>query len=274
MRVLLTTTGGAGHVGPLIPFADALLDAGDELMVATRESRADQVRAAGYDVWPCADAPAAERDAIVDEARHLPDDDANVRVVADLFARLDARAALFPGLYRAAIETLAPLPVRLLITIGRDRDPAELGPLPPNVHVERWVPQADVMPHAAAMVCHGGFGTVRTGLAASVPMVVQPLFADQPYNARRVAELGAGIALEQGPRGIAGAPAAVRTLLADRAYADRAAAVARRRPCAPDGRRRGGDRAPARRPAAAGAAERDVGRRLREWRASVRELHP
>ena len=39
------------------------------------------------------------------------------------------------------------------------------------------------MPHAAAMACHGGFGTVRAGLAAGVPLAVLPLFADQPDNA-------------------------------------------------------------------------------------------
>jgi len=128
----------------------------------------------------------------------------------------------FPGVYRAAIDALAPLPVRVLVTIGRDRDPADLGPLPANVHAERWVPQADVMPHAAAMVCHGGFGTVRAGLTAGVPMAVLPLFADQPYNARRVAALGAGIVLEQ-PGDAAGA---VRELLRNGSYARRAAAVA------------------------------------------------
>ena len=111
----------------------------------------------------------------------------------------------FPGVYRDAIDALAMLPVRVLVTVGRDRDPRELGPLPPSVHVARWVPQADVMPHAAAMVCHGGSGTVRAGLAAGVPMVVLPLFADQPYNARRVAELGAGIELEPGTDGLADA---------------------------------------------------------------------
>ena len=47
----------------------------------------------------------------------------------------------FPALYRAAIDALAPLPVRVLLTIGDRRDPAELGPLPANVHVEEWVTQ-------------------------------------------------------------------------------------------------------------------------------------
>ena len=103
----------------------------------------------------------------------------------------------FPGVYRAAIDALAPLGVRVLVTTGRDADPAELGPLPANVHAERWVAQADVMPHASVMVCHGGFGTVRAGLAAGVPLAVLPLFADQPYNAERVQALGAGLALRR-----------------------------------------------------------------------------
>jgi MGT family glycosyltransferase len=133
------------------------------------------------------------------------------------------RDAYFPALYRAAVDALAPLPVRVLVTVGRERDPADLGPLPANVHAEHWIPQAGVLPHAAAMLCHGGFGTVRGALEAGVPVVALPLFADQPYNARRVAEIGAGIALEQGPPGIA---EAVRAVLADRSYAERAAAVA------------------------------------------------
>jgi UDP:flavonoid glycosyltransferase YjiC (YdhE family) len=132
----------------------------------------------------------------------------------------------FPGLYRAAIDALADLPVRVLVTTGKDADPAELGPLPANVHAEGWVPQARVMPAAAAMVCHGGFGTVRGALAAGVPLVVLPLFADQPYNARRVAALGAGIALEGGHAAVPGLPAAVRGLLEDGTYAARAHAIA------------------------------------------------
>jgi UDP:flavonoid glycosyltransferase YjiC (YdhE family) len=41
------------------------------------------------------------------------------------------------------------------------------------------------MPHARAMIGHGGFGTTMTGLANGVPMVVVPLFAmDQFFNAR------------------------------------------------------------------------------------------
>ena len=83
-----------------------------------------------------------------------------------------------------------------------------------------------VMPHTTVMVCHGGFGTVRAGLAAGVPMVVLPLFADQPYNARRVADLGAGIALDGGPAAISWLRESVRRVRADPTYRANAAEIA------------------------------------------------
>jgi UDP:flavonoid glycosyltransferase YjiC (YdhE family) len=133
----------------------------------------------------------------------------------------------FPALFRGAAEAVAAMPVRVLMTIADARDPANLGPLPASVHVERWVPQADVMPHAAAMVGHGGSGSTLMALAAGVPSVLVPFFADQEPNAQLVARLGAGIALEPGPTGVEGLQAAVQTLLEDprpRAAAARIAA--------------------------------------------------
>ena len=99
------------------------------------------------------------------------------------------------ALYKIALEAVAQLPVRALVTTGRGFDVAALGVLPANVRVEAWVPQAEVLHHAAALVCHGGAGTVLGGLAAGVPQVVVPVGADQPFNAQSVASLGAGLAL-------------------------------------------------------------------------------
>ena len=129
----------------------------------------------------------------------------------------------FPGVYRRAAEALAALPVRVLLTIGDRRDPAELGTLPPSVRVERWMPQADVMAQASAMVGHGGSGSTLAALAAGVPLAFVPLFVDGPANARRVAELGAGITLERGPDELAGA---VAELLMDPGHRAAASAVA------------------------------------------------
>jgi hypothetical protein len=133
--------------------------------------------------------------------------------------------SFYPGLYRAALAALASQPLRVLVTIGDKADPAELGRLPANAHVERWVPQAAVMPHAASMVGHGGSGSTLTALAWGVPMALLPLFADQPANARRVAESGAGVLLDGGPPAIAGLATAVRKLLDDPRHAAAAAGI-------------------------------------------------
>jgi UDP:flavonoid glycosyltransferase YjiC (YdhE family) len=126
----------------------------------------------------------------------------------------------FPQLYRDAIEALADFPV--LLTIGDRRDPAELGPLPRRVRVERWVAQDEVMPRAAAVVGHGGSGSTLTALAAGVPLALLPLFVDGPENARRVAQAGAGIVVGDA----AALAAAVRELLDDGSYLDAARRIA------------------------------------------------
>ena len=108
-----------------------------------------------------------------------------------------AHMPFYPALYRTAIDALAGLPVRILLTVGEDRDLAELGDLPDNVEAQRWVPQDEVLPHAAAVVTHGGHGSTLGALAYGIPLVVLPLFAlDQWFNAEAVARVGAGVALD------------------------------------------------------------------------------
>ena len=149
------------------------------------------------------------------------------------FGTVAAKLGVWPGLYRAALDGLADLPVRVLLTTGAEVDAADLGPLPRSVAVERFVPQDAVLRHADVMVTHGGFGTVLGGVRAGVPMVVAPLFADQPYNAERVAAMGAGVTVptsldpgavpEQFPKAVR---AAVQQCLDDPSYRSSSRALA------------------------------------------------
>ena len=106
-----------------------------------------------------------------------------------------AHLPYYPALYRAAIEALAPLAIRILLTVGdAEREIAELGDAPSNVHVETWVPQDDVARRADVIVCHGGFGSTLGALAHGTPLVVLPLFSnDQWENGEAVARAGAGM---------------------------------------------------------------------------------
>ncbi len=141
-----------------------------------------------------------------------------------------AHLPYFPALYRFAIDALAALPARVLVTIGEDRDPEELAPWPSNVRVERWVPLDAVAPRAAVIVCHGGYGFTLGALSYGVPLVTLPLFSrDQWANAEAVERVGAGIALnrERSTRRVLDLPApgtfdelgpAVRRVIEDEIY--------------------------------------------------------
>lgn len=102
--------------------------------------------------------------------------------------------------FRNALEAVEGLDARVLLTVGRRFDEAGLGPVPTNVHVEAWVDHTRVFEEADVVVCHGGSGTVFGALAAGIPLVVVPLFADQFENGRRVADAGTGVVVDVGDR--------------------------------------------------------------------------
>jgi UDP:flavonoid glycosyltransferase YjiC (YdhE family) len=148
------------------------------------------------------------------DRRALPDwwGGSGAPLVYATFGTVLGHMSIAAGIYRMALAALARLDVRVLVTVGHRFDRTALEPVPANVHVEPWVEQADVLTEADLVVCHGGSGTVFGALAAGIPLVVTPLFADQFVNGRRVAESGAGLVVE--PDG--GDDDGVRRVLADR----------------------------------------------------------
>ena len=126
-------------------------------------------------------------------------------------------------LFARVLAGVAELGVNVVATVGDGIDPAELGPLPPHVRVERFVPQADVLARSTAMVSHGGSGSVLGSLAHGLPQVLIPMGADQPLNAARCEQLGLARVLDP----VAATPESIReavsAVLAEPAYRTAAA---------------------------------------------------
>ncbi|MEO8572101.1 MAG: nucleotide disphospho-sugar-binding domain-containing protein [Chloroflexota bacterium] len=57
------------------------------------------------------------------------------------------------------------------MTVGTKGDPALLGPQPDNVHVERYIPQSQLLPHCDLLVAHAGSGALLGALNAGVPIL-------------------------------------------------------------------------------------------------------
>jgi MGT family glycosyltransferase len=127
-----------------------------------------------------------------------------------------------PTLLRAFATALAPLGGTVVVSTGHT-EPADLGPLPANVMARRSVPQLQVLDRAALFVTHGGMNSVNEAMRAGVPTLVVPQGADQPLVARRVVELGAGLALRPDDATAEAVHALARSLLAEPRFREAAA---------------------------------------------------
>lgn len=101
-----------------------------------------------------------------------------------------------PGVLETVLEGLRGAPLNVIVTVGNDRDPADLGPQPPNVHVERWIPQSLLFPRCDVVVCHGGSGTTLAALSNGLPLLLLPQGANQSSNAERCVAAGAAARLD------------------------------------------------------------------------------
>ncbi|XP_063069611.1 UDP-glucuronosyltransferase-like isoform X9 [Engraulis encrasicolus] len=68
---------------------------------------------------------------------------------------------------------------------------------PKNVKLMKWLPQNDLLGHpkVRAFITHGGSHGIYEGICHGVPMVMLPLFGDQPDNAQRMVSRGVAEAL-------------------------------------------------------------------------------
>jgi UDP:flavonoid glycosyltransferase YjiC (YdhE family) len=124
--------------------------------------------------------------------------------------------------FPALLDGLRNEPLDLLLTVGPNVDPAVLGGAPPNVRIERYVPQSLVFPKLDAVVFHGGFGTLLAAIEHGLPVVVVPFGADQHLNAAAVVRLGIGVAIDEESLDARSMRDAVRRVLDEPSYREKA----------------------------------------------------
>jgi rhamnosyltransferase subunit B len=114
-------------------------------------------------------------------------------------------------LFRRSIEACRMLGARaIFLTKFRSQLPREL---PPFVHHCQFAPFQELFPLCAAVVHHGGIGTVAKALAAGKPQLILPFAWDQMDNALRVKKLRAGDWLKPGNRSIGAIAAALKKVI-------------------------------------------------------------
>ncbi|XP_056144980.1 UDP-glucuronosyltransferase-like [Lampris incognitus] len=69
--------------------------------------------------------------------------------------------------------------------------------VPKNVRIMKWLPQNELLAHpkAKAFITHGGTHGIYEGICNGVPMVMMPLFGDQPDNMHHMVARGVAVKL-------------------------------------------------------------------------------
>jgi len=115
--------------------------------------------------------------------------------------------------------------IQVIATTGGPQPEALNMALPANARVLPFLPYDRLLPKVHAMVTNGGYGSVNHALSLGVPLVVAGATEEKPEIAARVAWSGAGINLGSGQPTARQIGDAVRRLLKEPAYRQRAGAL-------------------------------------------------
>jgi UDP:flavonoid glycosyltransferase YjiC (YdhE family) len=103
----------------------------------------------------------------------------------------------FTELVVPALAALAEEPDLLVVVTAGGRSSASIpGPIPDNARLADYLPMEWLLPRVDMLVTNGGYGTVNQALSYGVPIVAAGSTEDKPEVAAQVAWSGAGIDLQ------------------------------------------------------------------------------
>jgi zeaxanthin glucosyltransferase len=125
--------------------------------------------------------------------------------------------------YRAILEAVEKLPeTQVVLSVGKNIELEELGPIPSNVIAVRSAPQIELLKRATLAITHAGLNTALESLGQGVPMVAIPIGYDQPGVAARIAHHGVGEFVEVDDLTAGGLRELIRKVSENPSYRERA----------------------------------------------------
>lgn len=125
--------------------------------------------------------------------------------------------------YKKCIAAFADMQYQVVMSVGDLIHIEDLGDVPENISVKRFVDQIAVLNKADVFLSHCGMNSVSESLYYQVPLVMYPQTSEQAGVAARTEQLGAGIRLEKvNPASIR---AAIEQVMNTPSYRESAAAI-------------------------------------------------
>src|SRR5262249_37414273 len=111
-------------------------------------------------------------------------------IYASMGTILNGRADVFQTIVAALAKNKN---LQLVLSIGDQVDPKQIGTIPSNTMIVRRAPQLELLKQASVCITHAGLNTVLESLAQGVPQLAIPITYDQPGVAARIADKGTGV---------------------------------------------------------------------------------
>jgi MGT family glycosyltransferase len=111
-------------------------------------------------------------------------------IYASMGTILNGQADLFRTIVAAVAKNKN---LQLVLSIGDQIDPKQIGPVPNNAIVVKQAPQLELLKQATVCITHAGLNTVLESLAQGIPQLAIPITYDQPGVAARIAHKRTGV---------------------------------------------------------------------------------
>ncbi|MGQ7871580.1 macrolide family glycosyltransferase [Bacillus sp. 1A] len=121
-------------------------------------------------------------------------------------------------LYEKCLQAFKDFNGIVVISIGKEIDIMDFGNIPSHFIIRPYVPQLEILKYADVFITHGGMNSVSEGLYHDTPLVILPITNDQPFVAKRVEELNAGVVLDHKSVTVSELKGAVNTFLNNFSY--------------------------------------------------------
>lgn len=129
--------------------------------------------------------------------------------------------------YKMCIEASEKLKMRAVLLLGSD-ERNQLGQLHDSMLALSYAPFSELFPRSAAIINHGGAGTIGQAMRAGRPMLVVPFSHDQPDNAHRASRQGVARTLRRNRLSAGRLVEELQKLLNDKSYTNQSAAIAKK----------------------------------------------
>src|SRR5258708_1224197 len=111
-------------------------------------------------------------------------------IYASMGTVLNGQAEVFRTIATGAAKHRA---MQLVLSIGEQLEPEQIGPVPSNAIIVKRAPQLELLKLASVCITHRGVNAVVESLAQGVPQVAIPVSFDQPGIAARIAHHKTGV---------------------------------------------------------------------------------